>query len=52
MRSFSITGLKQEIYLRILSERKYKSPMKFNTKWAGFEYLIDESVSFGSDICI
>ena len=52
MRRFSITGLKQEIYLRILSEKKYKSPNNFNAKWTGFEYLIEKSVSFGSDICI
>ena len=52
MRRFSITGLKQEMYLRILSEKKYKSPSNFSAKWTGFEYLIEKCVSFGSDICI
>ena len=44
---YSVQNLKIELFLRILSEKKYSRHIEFESKWALHTALIDESVQYG-----
>ena len=49
--AFSSKHVMQQIYDRIIVDKRVLSQYKFNIKWVKFNYLVNEAIAYHTECC-